>query len=176
MKRRQAEDIRGSFSMSAGWLFADLLLVLAMLFLAANTMGIHPPPPIVHVTPTPTPSPTPKLLAQLEQHYHEFTVNVDRAAFLNNDPAAINSVKQQISSQPFLQGRSAGLIIAYGTASSNCKSEGAYTVSQDVYNLVQQLGQTNSTFSKTVDYSQLCNIRDDVNQITIDIFLFTQLP
>ncbi len=174
MKRRLAEDIRGSFSMSAGWLFADLLLVLAMLFLAANTMGIHPP--VVHVTPTPTMTPTPKVLAQLEQKYHEFIVSVDRTAFLRDDPAAMNSVKQQITSQPFLQGRSAGLIVAYGTGSSNCKNEGAYTVSQKIYDLVQQLGQSNPTFSKIVDYSQLCNIRDNVNQITIDIFLFAQHP
>ncbi|HEY3992091.1 MAG TPA: hypothetical protein VGM01_04335 [Ktedonobacteraceae bacterium] len=172
-RRKSGEDIRGSFSMSAGWLFADLLLVLAMLFLAANTMGIHPPPPVVHATPTPTPQ---KVLAQLEQHDHEFTVYVSRDAFLKNDPAAINSVKRQISGQSFLQGRSAGLIVAYGTASSNCTSEGAYTVSQDVYNVVQHLGQSNPTFSKIVDYSQLCNIRDNVNQITIDIFLFAQIP
>jgi len=176
MRKRLTEDIRGSFSMSAGWLFADLLLVLAMLFLAANTMGIHPPPPVVHVTPTPTMTPTPKVLAQLEQKYHEFMVSVDRAAFLRDDSAAMNSVKQQITSQAFLQGRSAGLIVVYGTASSNCKGEGAYTVSQKVYDLVQQFGQSNPTFSKIVDYSQLCNIRDNVNQITIDIFLFAQHP
>ena len=34
-----------------GWLFADLLLGLAMLFLTANTVGTPPP------TATPTPSP-----------------------------------------------------------------------------------------------------------------------
>src|SRR5947199_3004871 len=46
--------IRDTVFMS-GWLFADLLLALAVLFLAANTIGIKvppPPPPKVTVTPT----------------------------------------------------------------------------------------------------------------------------
>lgn len=173
MKKRLMGDIRGSFSMSAGWLFADLLLVLAMLFLAANTMGIHPPPPPARPTPTPTPQ---KVLAQLEQTYHEFVVHVNRADFLANKAAAIDTVKEQISSQAFLKGRSAGLMIAYGTASSNCNNENAYGVAQKVYSLVHQLGKSDPIFSKVVDYTPLCNIRDDINQITIDIFLFAQNP
>src|SRR5881628_3688471 len=39
---------------TSGWLFADLLLALAVLFLAANTIGIKippPPPPKLVVTP-----------------------------------------------------------------------------------------------------------------------------
>ncbi len=169
MKKKLTEDLRGSFSMSAGWLFADLLLVLAMLFLAANTMGIHPPVP---VTPTPAVTPTPPPLAQLEQTYHEFTVHVDRQAFLQNDPAAIRSVIQQITGQAFLQGRSAGLIIVYGADPSDCTY--AYQVDKKVYSLVRTIGKTDVTFQKTVDYTELCNIRTDINQITIDIFLFTQ--
>lgn len=171
MKRRMIEDIRGSFSMSAGWLFADLLLVLAMLFLAANTMGIHPPSPPVPVTPTPTPQ---KVLAQLEQKHHPFTISVDTAALLRGDQKAANSVKQQIAGQTFLKGRSAGLIIVYGRAHADCKAERAYDIAQMVYQLVHQLGQSDPTFSKTVDYDTLCNIRSDVNKIDIDIFLFVQ--
>src|SRR3954453_22322548 len=38
-----------------GWIFADLLLGLAMLFFTANTVGSP--------APTPTPQPTPNLLA-----------------------------------------------------------------------------------------------------------------
>jgi hypothetical protein len=46
--------VRDTVFMS-GWLFADLLLALAVLFLAANTIGIKiplPPPPKLAVTPT----------------------------------------------------------------------------------------------------------------------------
>src|SRR6476660_9359800 len=112
-KNKSGEDMRGSSVASAGWLFADLLLVLAMLFLAANTMGIHPPPPVVHVTPTPTPSPTPKILAQLDPKYVSVPISVSRAAFLKNDPAAIQLVEQTIFSH-IPKGRSVGLVIAYG--------------------------------------------------------------
>src|SRR5947208_1270600 len=45
--------VRDTVFMS-GWLFADLLLALAVLFLAANTIGIKippPPPPKLMVTP-----------------------------------------------------------------------------------------------------------------------------
>src|SRR5947209_6037186 len=41
-------------AMSVGWVFADLLLALAMLFLLANTLSIPPipePPPILTVSP-----------------------------------------------------------------------------------------------------------------------------
>lgn len=46
--------VRDTVFMS-GWLFADLLLALAVLFLAANTIGIKippPPPPKLAITPT----------------------------------------------------------------------------------------------------------------------------
>lgn len=174
MKRRNLkEDIRGSFSMSAGWLFADLLLVLAMLFLAANTMGIHPPPPVVHATPTPTPSPTPKILAQLEQQYQEFTIHVNTTALLNGDKNAASSVMQQISSN-VPAGRSVGLIMVYGTDPA-CGVR-AKEVSAKVYTLVKQLGQSDAAFNKVAEYHTLCNPQSDVNAITIDIFLFAQSP
>lgn len=44
-----------------GWLFADLLLGLAMIFLVANTVGAPPP--------TPTPTPTPNELATAEASF-----------------------------------------------------------------------------------------------------------
>ncbi len=167
-----SDDIRGPFSMAAGWLFADLLLVLAMLFLAANTMGVHPPPPPATATPVP-----PKVQAQLEQRFHRFVVPVNRDAFLRGDNGAVHSVKQRISGQSFLKGRSAGLVVAYGTISPNEDCQTAYTVASEVYSLVRQLGKSDpATFGRVVTYDPLCNIRDNVNQITIDIFLFVQNP
>ena len=167
-KRTLREDIRGSISMSAGWLFADLLLVLAMLFLAANTMGTHPPPP------TPTATPTPNAAPELEQAYHSFTVNVDTQKLLASDGGATNSLIQQITSQPFLKGRSAGLIIAYGGAPTVDDIETALHVSQKVYDIV--LGKLksprNSTFSNIVQYKPLYTLGAGANTIGIDIFLF----
>jgi hypothetical protein len=173
-KRTLKTDLRGSFSMSAGWLFADLLLVLAMLFLAANTMGIHPPLPTVKLTPTPTLTPTPRTLAQLEQKFTEFHIEIDTTKLLAGDQQAAKAVQQKIAGQPFLQGRSAGLIIVYGTTQSDCGR--AYAIASKVYTLVLQLGQTNDTFAKIAAYTPLCNNppHANVNDITIDIFLFAQ--
>src|SRR5680860_93389 len=53
-KRRTRRDM----FVLGGWLFADLLLGLAMLFAVANTVGQAPP--------TPTPTATPNLLATAE--------------------------------------------------------------------------------------------------------------
>jgi hypothetical protein len=93
---------------------------------------------------------------------------------LASDQNAANSVTRQIADQPFLQGRSAGLIIVYGRARDNCDEEHAYEIAQKVYELVRQLGQTDPTFSKVADYDTLCNIRDNVNAVDVDIFLFVQ--
>jgi hypothetical protein len=173
MKKRQlAEDIRGSLSMSAGWLFADLLLVLAMLFLAANTMGIHPPPTTPKATPTPTIKP------QLEQGYHRFHVVVNTQALLSNDSKAINSVIQQVTGQPFLKGRSAGLIIAYGGAPDDSGIANAERIAEKVYSIVLGLGAPSSKyysiFSNIRKYDPLYILGGDINTIAIDIFLFSQ--
>ena len=54
MFRRTTSSNRDMVALG-GWIFADLLLGLAMLFFTANTVGLPPP--------TPTPLPTPNLLA-----------------------------------------------------------------------------------------------------------------
>jgi hypothetical protein len=161
---------RNLFGKSAGWLLADLVLVLAMLFLAINTAGAHPSSSLAG-SPTITRAPL-----HLEQKFHHFTVKVNRASFLKNDAKAVASVKQQISSQPFLQGRSVGLVIAYGAATTlaNCQSEGAYTVATKTYNLIQQLAKSDPVFSNAAYYDSSCKARTDVNQIIIDIYLFAQ--
>ncbi|HEU0116832.1 MAG TPA: hypothetical protein VFQ80_19215, partial [Thermomicrobiales bacterium] len=54
MFRRRQTNQRDMIALG-GWIFADLLLGLAMLFFTANTVGSP--------APTPTPPPTPNLLA-----------------------------------------------------------------------------------------------------------------
>ncbi|HEX7734737.1 MAG TPA: hypothetical protein VF458_07735 [Ktedonobacteraceae bacterium] len=171
---QQRPRLARDMTILGGWLFADLLLALAVIFLAAQPPFPKPLVPTVTVTLSPTATATPQPIARLEQEPHRFIVHVDRAAFLSNNSGAVNSVRQQIVSQSFLQGRSAGLIVAFGTAGSDCTAERAYDVAQKVYDLVQQLGQSNPAFKNTIHYDKLCNIRSDINQITIDIFLFAQ--
>jgi chromosome segregation ATPase len=67
-----------------GWLFADLLLGLAMVFLVANTVGAPPP--------TPTPSPTPNQLATAEASFaaQQASNDATRAA-LESDIAMVQA-------------------------------------------------------------------------------------
>lgn len=58
---RRRRRTRRDMIVLGGWLFADLLLGLAMIFLVANTAGSPPP--------TPTPTPTPNLLATAEASF-----------------------------------------------------------------------------------------------------------
>src|SRR5882762_9371915 len=93
------EALRTSSALSAaGWLFADLLLVLAMLFFAANTMGIHPPPPL-----PPTPTTVPLKRPVLEHTYCQIVLNDNNPdAFRNQLPFAIKTLEPQINSVSFL--------------------------------------------------------------------------
>src|SRR5712692_5254500 len=52
MNWRMRNDLRGSFITSVGWLFADLLLVLTMIFLASSAFSFQtpPPPPCIKVS------------------------------------------------------------------------------------------------------------------------------
>ena len=128
-RSRSAGNLRAP--MLAGWLFADLLLVL---FITAFTSLSAPPPrPTPSPTPTATPthSPTPKPTKTskpeprvLETKPHSFTVNdVNPADVISSDPgtrsAAIGKMLGELHAQIVakgLQGRQAGFVIvlAYG--------------------------------------------------------------
>src|SRR5271169_5669185 len=109
MNKRYREELKGPFIASSGWLFADLLLALAMLFLVANTVVVPlKPTPIPKPTPTKsidevtTPSPTP--LPRLETQSHVLILHVDYVGLLKNSPGAIADVERQVRSQAFLRG------------------------------------------------------------------------
>ena len=177
MNKPFREDRKGPFIVAAGWLFADMLLALAMLFLTANTVGIHPPPlppPATRVptriaaTPTPTPAP------HLEQTFHKFKINVDANGLLNGSQSASNAVVQQVEAQSFIQGRRAGLAIVYGGAPNDGQIGRAEGIANKVYDILQSLGKHNKTFANISRYDPLYLLGGDPNTVTIDIFLFAR--
>ena len=85
---------RGIFS-TAGWLFADLLLALTIIFIAASAIG-KPPRVIRSHTLTPTPTPV-RILQTLDPHPLTFTVNVDPLQLGSSD--TVSYVKDQVSQQ-----------------------------------------------------------------------------
>nr|BBH93139.1 hypothetical protein KTA_13380 [Thermogemmatispora argillosa] len=160
----------------AGWLFADLLLGLAVIFLAATTYARLPPP----ATPTPTPTPplgtpTPTVLPRLELHHHRFTVNVDANGLLTNDAGAIASLKRQVRAQSFLRGRTAGLVIVYDGAPTVDAIGTALDVSRKVMGLLAEMGrQERFAFTCTSFYDPLYTLGQDQATVTIDVYLFTE--
>lgn len=176
MRKSFREDLKNSFTVSAGWLFADLLLALAMLFLAANTFAIKPPPappkhvkkPIVKVTPKPT------ALPRLELQFHEFTINVDPNGLLNGSQGANASVEQQVKAQAVLRGRSVGLVIAYGGAPGDAQIGQAQAIAGKVYSVLKTLGRQGFAFSRSSYYNTLYDLGGSTNIVTIDVYLFAQ--
>jgi hypothetical protein len=166
------DDRKGTFIVTAGWLFADMLLALAMLFLAANTLAVHPPPapPRVSTRPKITPTQVP----HLEQTYHRFKIVVDPAGLLNGSLSARNAVTQQVEAQSFLLKRRAGLAIVYGGAPNDSQIVEAENIADKVYDILHDLGKHDRTFTNISRYDPLYLLGGDTTNVTIDIFLFAQ--
>lgn len=99
-----------------GWLFADLLLALALAFLLANTVGAQPPKP----SPTTSTSHKDKAKkaghpeAALDLKYIDITVHdVNSYAAAGGSPSAIAPILSAIRKEGHLNGRSAGLVLLF---------------------------------------------------------------
>lgn len=173
MKQRGREDLKKTFMGSAGWLFADLLLALAMLFLVANTIPL-PKTSVVQAGPKPTATAKPTTQPHLEQTYHRFSIVVDPNAVLNNDEGENNAIIRQVLAQKFLRNRSAGLIIVYDGAPTTDDIGTALNVSASIYTVLLNLGKHNTTFARTSKYDPLYLLGGNATNVKIDIFLFAQ--
>lgn len=122
----QGSDSGQSFFGGTGWLFADLMVALAMVFLVA-TVGFRTPP----AKPKPVPSPTPvkthapkKPIPALELQPVKVTVsNLDYNGLLNNSSGAVNSVRNAILKTHRLDARKAGLVLLFGGAGPSDSQE-----------------------------------------------------
>ncbi len=179
MLRRQRSNtsFRDMVALS-GWLFADLLLALSVIFIAATPVGIQPKPiptvPPTAIPPAKTvviPTPTP---VGLEQTKYRLTINVDAAGLLNNDSAAENNFKQQVRNWSVLRGRSAGLVIAYDGAPDASQIGNAQDVDKKIYALLSELGHENFVFSRAAYYDPLYVLGNDSNTVSIDVYLFAR--
>lgn len=171
MKNRSGEDLKKSFMGSAGWLFADLLLALAMLFLIANS--VSQPKPIVHITPTATATATATALPpRLEQNYHRFSITIDPGKLLNNDPAEKANVIRQVKAQSFLHNRTVGLVIVYGGAPTVNDISTATSIADNIYSILIGLGKHDTTFGQVSKYDPLYLLQGDPTVVKLDMFLF----
>lgn len=152
----------------AGWLFADLLLALTMLFLISGVTVT----PIAKAKVAPTP--TPPVLPRLELRHLRITLNIDANGILQRDTRASDSVEQQLRAQSVLNNRSAGLVIAYGGAPDSGQINTALSIASNVYTILQALGKQGYIFSRSSYYDPLFLLGGSESQVTLDIYLFAQ--
>ena len=174
MSKQYRKNSSSPSMISVGWLFADLLLALAVLFLLVNTVGspLKPKPISKKAVVTPTLTPIPTQLPRLELTFHEFKINIDPSALLNDSQSTINAVKQQVRAQAFLQGRSAGLVIAYGGAPDTSQIGQAQVIAGKMYNILKMLGKEGFAFARASYYNTLYNLYSPNTIVILDIYLF----
>jgi hypothetical protein len=114
-RRVRREGFGNSLFGGTGWLFADLMLVLALAFLLATTVGTAPPAPKprVTVTPTPTPKPTGQPEPALDFKYITVTLPITPADVMANNVGAIAAIREKVTNWPGLAGHLAGLVLLY---------------------------------------------------------------
>ncbi len=154
--RRRRSSRWGIFPI-AGWLFTDLLLALAVIFLVASASGTPPKPP-------PLPC--------LELSPQSLPFNVDAQALLHDDPGAINSVQQQMRTFPPIQGRRAGLVITYTGTGNPYDIETANAVGEKINEALAKLGQKGFVFVGTSYHDPLLLLGEDLSKVRMEIYLF----
>lgn len=181
MSERSRRSRRSAFLVSVGWLFADMLLALAVLFLAANTFAPRHFPvkakATATVTPSPTPSPTPNALLLDKQKIRLIIHGNNPDKLSAGDPSAIAYLEQQIKNQITrlgLQHRRAGIAIAYGGADNTGQIGRGTSVANEVYHILDLLGGQKFVFCNTVHYDNLFTLLYLHDVVVIDIFMFNQ--
>lgn len=186
MGSSKKNDLKDSLIVPVGWLFADLLLALAMLFLVANTMSPHKvaikPTPTIRLDPTPlvTPSPSPTAnVLILEPSKVSIRISgLDTNGLLVSDPGAINDLEGKITAwmrQHGYQNRRAGIAIVYGGANSLSANaaDRATSIAGEVYRVLDMLGQRGFVFCHTVHFDALFTTNIGDGSIEIDTYFFS---
>jgi hypothetical protein len=163
---------------SAGWLFADLMLALVvMLFLATviSTPSKPPAKPPVHRPPatrttTTTPPPTTTRPPGLLPDPIHLDVEVDTNGLMNNDPAAIAAIRQNVIQQLTgpLGGRQVGMVLTFGTAPSSNIQHGIQVANAFDAQVLQALG---GQFAGAA-YQGFFQGGGDQSKITLQIFVY----
>lgn len=170
MRRRRRDGSHGTaLFWTTGWLFADLLLALAMGFLVANTVGQNPPP-VPTVTPAPpTPTPTPHQSVVLDPTPVHLTISTNYLLLMSGDQQTIDSAKQQILNDQRLKGQRAGFVLTFGGSSGVGLSEGNAIADQFNNVVLKALGVV---FDPNTVYRSYHDAGQSPNDVEIDVFLF----
>jgi hypothetical protein len=159
-----------------GFLLADLFLVLALLFLLMTISSQAQVRALQHKlnesTPTPTVTPTPSKLPRLSTKAVKITLNVDWNGLLAGTKSAQNGVLDQIHKVKALQGRRAGLVIAYGGTQDLNGVDTAKAVVNAIYKTLQTLDGHGQLFEGTVYHDFLFTLNHDHSYVQLEVYLF----
>jgi hypothetical protein len=148
-RRNGLNDASRSVFGTTGWLFADLMLAIAMAFLVANTVGAHTPQHKSHRVHTKVVCNPPAL-----DRYHPVLVKltVNPIELASKSPSAQASVRQQVRRSAGLAGHLAGFVIIYtGNAET---STYALTVDGYIKRVLMRLGDQHFVFANAAYLDQ----------------------
>jgi hypothetical protein len=171
-KRPRRTLLHMTTGVTVGWLFADLLLALGMLFLISSTIGVAPRP-----TPksTPTPTPTPRNALILEHNYCQIVLTVtDPGNFQTNQLSADDQLEPQIMRIAFLQQRKVGIAITFGGVKDDGDEGRGQLFAAITYKVLQDLGTKSTIFRITSYFNPLFTYVYNSNQVIIDVYLVAQ--
>lgn len=153
-----------------GWLFADLMVALAMAFLVATTVG-QPPPPEPRPTPSPTPTPTVEPALDLRPVHVE--VKVDWRGLLADRARARSALRRKIHAVQALKGRRAGLVLAFGGGAGTDVGR-AMLIARKANAVLRELGSRDAVFRRTV-FRPFISF-SDAKMLSLDIYMFKLRP
>ena len=179
MQRYNKRTLR-DMTILGGWLFADLLVALMVICLAAQPAVPKPLPKTPTPSPSPSPTftmtPTPTPVPRLDFNFHRFELdNVDYNGILANKPSAVKAVEQFINGQSTLHNRISGLVIVYDGAPTDGDIQDALNIAQAVINnVLKVMGKTESLLRNTSYYNTLYLLGASHSLVAFDIYLFKQ--
>lgn len=158
-----------------GWLFADLLLALALAFLLATTVGsatsIKATPktvPTVHPTHKPRQASQPPPL-ELDPVHVTFNI-ADPTGLATGSPSAVAAIRTTILQKTRgIKNRSAGIVLLFGGNGSEYPSW--MQVDQGVEKVLESLSSPGQLFHPGTRYRPFLNL-SDASQFSMDIYLF----
>lgn len=154
-----------------GWLFADLMLALALAFIVATTV-LQPLPPGEPVPgedrPTPTTAPREPVLS-LEAV--TLTIPIDVQGLLADDEVAIEGLRQQVLSNTNLTDRDAGIVLTFGGTDKFRDRPLGQRISKRVNAVLMGLGADGFVFDKVVVFKDYLGDGPQ-NEVIIEIYLF----
>lgn len=174
--------VANTFSL-AGWLLADMVLAIMVVFMAVSALGVEQLPPAVGTTPeatptpTPTPSPTPAPVSVHRNGYCKAFM-VDAAGLIAGREPARQAARDRIQKEfEPLKGARAAIVITFGTGADVSAGQRLAVAVNDLI-----LGKTGPAILPEVFTSAAeprsygYGHRGLVGKVWIEVFILTDKP